>query len=163
MSTNLSSTLATWTNSNIQAGSDTTAILLCGILYYLLKKPSTLARLREEIDTAVNEGRLSKWVTWKESQELVYLDACIKEASRIHPPIGFPLERIVPDPGITINGYYIPNGTRVSMNPWSVHRDKDIFGEDSDEWRPERWLCEEKKKKAMYNTLLTVRRYHPDE
>jgi cytochrome P450 len=87
------------------------------VIYYLLKNPSTLSTLRSEVDAAAREGRISQFVTWKESQTLVYLDACVKEASRLHPPIGFPLERIVPDnnSGLEIDGYSIPPGTRVSM------------------------------------------------
>ncbi|KAB5575480.1 cytochrome P450 [Coniochaeta sp. 2T2.1] len=147
--------LLTWTNSNIQAGGDTTSIMASTCLYHLLKNPSTLATLRREIEEAAKEGRISKGVTWKESQALEYLDACVKEASRLHPPIGFPLERIVPETGLVVDGYAIPPSTRVSMNPWAVHREPGLFGDDPDVWRPERWLCGEKQKKAMYNALLT--------
>jgi cytochrome P450 len=153
----VSSAIPTWTNSNIQAGSDTTSIMMMAVFYYCLKNPSTMTRLCKEIDEAVRDGRLSVWATWKESQQLPYLDACIKEASRIHPPIGFPLERIVPSPGIKVDGIFIPSDTRVSMNPYSVHRSKEMFGEDADCWRPERWLCDDKMRKAMYNSLLTVK------
>jgi len=31
----------------------------------------------------------------------------------------------------------------VTCNPWIVHRDTAIFGEDADDFRPERWLDEE--------------------
>lgn len=85
------------------------------VLYHLLKNPKTLVTLQKEIGSAAREGRISKLVTWKESQRLPYLDACVKEASRLHPPIGFPLERIVPQSGLEVDGYFIPPGTRVSM------------------------------------------------
>ncbi|KAL8996034.1 MAG: hypothetical protein Q9169_004346, partial [Polycauliona sp. 2 TL-2023] len=98
-------TLPTWTNSNIQAGGDTTAIMASVIFYHLLKNPTTLARLRHELDAAATAGRISHFVTWKQSQALPYLDACVKEASRLHPPIGFPLERIVPASGLEVDGY----------------------------------------------------------
>nr|KMM70176.1 pisatin demethylase [Coccidioides posadasii RMSCC 3488] len=147
--------LPTWTNSNIQAGGDTTAIMASVILYYLLKNPSTLDVLQREIDKAAHEGRISEFVTWKESQTLPYLDACVKEASRLHPPIGFPLERIVPESGLQVDGYHIPPGTRVSMNPWAVHREISLYGDDAEIWKPERWMCSEMEKKAMYHSLLT--------
>ncbi|OJJ68595.1 hypothetical protein ASPBRDRAFT_199027 [Aspergillus brasiliensis CBS 101740] len=148
-------TLPTWTNSNIQAGGDTTAIMASVVFYYLLKNPITLSTLQTEIDTAAHEGRISPLVTWKEAQTLPYLDACVKEASRLHPPIGFPLERIVPESGLTVDGHFIPPGTRVSMNPWAVHREVGLYGDDPETWRPERWMCEPEKKKVMYNSLLT--------
>ncbi|KAI1499968.1 cytochrome P450 [Biscogniauxia marginata] len=148
-------TIPTWTNSNIQAGGDTTSIMASVVIYYLLKNPSTLSILRKQIDDAAKEGRISKSVTWKESQTLPYLEACINEASRLHPPIGFPMERIVPDGGLEVDGYAIPPGTRVSMNPWAVHREVWLYGDDPDVWRPERWICDDDLKKTMYNSLLT--------
>ncbi|KAL4783817.1 cytochrome P450 [Aspergillus varians] len=147
--------IMTWANSNIQAGSDTTAILLNALFYHLLKSPASLATLRAEIDNAAEKGHLSEIVTWKETRDLPYLDACVKEAARLHPPISLPLERVVPDSGTEVNGILIPGGTRVAMNPWSVHRDQDAFGEDAETWRPERWLCGDDEAKRLYSSLLT--------
>ncbi|KAI1385750.1 cytochrome P450 [Hypoxylon trugodes] len=147
--------ILTWTNSNIQAGADTTGILASVVIYYLLRNPSSLDTLIREIDDAAEAGRISKLVTWKETQTLPYLEACINEASRLHPPISSPLERIVPESGLEVDGYLIPAGTRVSMNPWAVHREPHLYGDDADIWRPERWLCDEDQKKDMYNALLT--------
>lgn len=130
--------------------------MVSAVFYYLLKNPETLARLQKEIDNATHEHRISEFVSWKESQTLPYLDACVKEALRLHPPIGFPMERIVPESGLEVDGYHIPAGTRVSMNPWAVHREIWLYGDDPDVWRPERWMCSEEKRKTMYNSLLTV-------
>ena len=94
---------------------DTTSILESVIFYHLLKNPSTLATLRAEINSAAKAGRLSKFVTWKESQQLPYLEACINEASRMHPPICFPIERVVGKQGLQIDGHAVPPGTRISM------------------------------------------------
>ncbi|KAL4777218.1 cytochrome P450 [Aspergillus nidulans var. acristatus] len=147
--------IMTWSNSNIQAGSDTTAILLSALFYHLLKNPPSLATLCTEIDAAAKKGGLSSVVTWKETRDLPYLDACVKEAARLHPPISLPLERVIPESGTEIDGFKIPGGTRVAMNPWAVHRDRDVFGPDADNWRPERWLEGEEKAKMLYNSLLT--------
>ena len=113
-------------------------------------------RLLSELDTVVTSDRSSASVSWKESQDLPYLDACIKEASRLHPPIAFPLERTVPAEGATVCGQRLPGGTLVAISTWVVNRDRDIFGEDADEWRPERWLCADEARRKMYSNLLTV-------
>ncbi|KAL4963708.1 cytochrome P450 [Aspergillus stella-maris] len=147
--------VATWVNSNIQAGNDTTAILQSAIFYHLLKNPSSLAKLRLEIDDAFARGRLSEIATWKETRNLPYLDACVKEAARIHPPISLPLERIVSESGAEIAGVYMTGGTTIAMNPWAVHRDTDTFGDDAEIWRPERWLCGKERAKTLYSSLLT--------
>lgn len=106
------------------AGADTTSIVASAVMYYLLKNPFSLAKLRKEIDEAAAEGRISKYVTWRESQKLPYLEACVHEATRLHPPFALPFERVVPANGIEIDGYFIPPGTRVGMvirtlNPFS--------------------------------------------
>lgn len=129
------------------AGSETTAISLSAVFYFLLKNPQALARLRTEIDNAARAGafgdKQTGLVTWHESQRLPYLDACIKEAFRLHPAAGLPLERIVPKGGAEIAGHFVPGGTIVGCSAWLIHMNKSIFGEDADMYRPERWLPDE--------------------
>lgn len=148
--------LMAWTSSNMLAGSDTTAIMLRAIIYFLLKNPASLHKIQSELGTARTEGRLSPIVTWKESRQLPYLDACVKEAGRLHPAVGLTLERVVPRGGATICGEFFREGTIVGMSPWVVHRDRDVFGPDADDWNPDRWLCEKPQRAAMERSLLTV-------
>ena len=148
--------LTAWTTSNVQAGSDTTAILLRAVVHFLLTHPASLAALRAELAAATFAGPI---VTWKESRDqLPYLDACIKEAGRLHSPVGLAMERVVSSPdGVNVCGTHLPQGTAVGINPWVVHRDRRIFGADADEWRPERWLRpKDEQRAAMERSLLTV-------
>jgi len=125
------------------AGSETTAISLAAVFYYLLQNPCCLQLLLEELDSAIFsntlEDRPSGLVTWAESQKLPYLDACIKEAFRLHPAVGLMLERVVPIQGAEICGEHIAGGTIVGCNPWVIHRRTEIFGDDAMAYRPERW------------------------
>lgn len=95
---------------------------------------------------------------WDEVSELPYLDACINEAVRLHPPFCLPFERVVPPGGITIGteSVYLPEGTVVGMNPYVANRHKPTFGEDADEWNPDRWLCRDEQRKKMEQSVLTV-------
>lgn len=138
------------------AGSDTTSILTRSVFYQLLKHPDKLQRLMDELDQAEREGGLSEYVSWKEAQQLPYLDAVIKEAGRLHPPFGLHLERHVPPEGAVICGAPLPGGTIVGINSWAIHRREDTFGKDADEFRPERWLCDEEQRRKMGRALLTV-------
>ncbi|PYH32924.1 cytochrome P450 [Aspergillus neoniger CBS 115656] len=129
-----------YTVSNVNAGSDTTAISLRAILYYTLKNPRVLGKLQEELHSALQAGKITVPVSWKKSQELPYLDAVIKEALRLHPPVGLLLERVVPAEGLPLpNGPFLPAGTVVGVNPWIIHRHA-IFGKEVDRFVPERWL-----------------------
>jgi len=143
------------------AGSETTAISLAAVFYYLLKNPEALKKLQAELDAAAQDGRLRPvaesrcMVSWSESQRLPYLDACVKEAFRVHPAAGLPLERIVPPGGTEIAGRYVPGGTIVGCNAWVLHKRADIFGEDVDAFRPERWVeAEPARRKEMEANLF---------
>lgn len=59
---------------------------------------------------------------------------------RVHPSIGFPLERVIPKEGAVICGTHLPGGTNIGMSAPVVNCDKGIFGEDAEVFRPERWL-----------------------
>lgn len=63
---------------------------------------------------------------------------------RMHPVLGGILERIVPPTGLTLpDGRTIAPGTTVGVNPWVSSRTKEIYGSDTETFRPERWLRNE--------------------
>lgn len=145
--------------SMVFAGSETTAISLSSVFYFLLKHPRVYAKLMAELDEAVTNGavesRPDKTVSWSESQKLPYLDAVIQESFRMHPAAGLILERIVPPQGMDIVGQFIPEGTIVGCNPWVLHRRSEIFGADVDTFRPERWLeASPQQQKEMKATMF---------
>ncbi|KAH6664149.1 putative P450 monooxygenase [Halenospora varia] len=129
--------------SNIAAGSDTTAISLSSVIYHLCRHPDALIKLRKEIDDFAADGTISNPVTFQESQKMPYLQAVIKEALRKHSVVDQPLWHVVPAGGAQMSGRFFPEGTVVGVSPWSLHYNKDIFGPDVKEFRPERWLIAE--------------------
>lgn len=144
---------------NLTAGSDTTATGMHSLIYYLLKHPAAMKKLQAEITETDRAGRLSKIPQYRETnhKEMPYLAACIKETFRIHPAVTISLPRHVPAGGAYICGQFFPAGTRVGISPYVVGRDKQLFGEDSDEFRPERWIeCSREKLIAMENGCLHV-------
>ncbi|KAF4443309.1 putative P450 monooxygenase [Fusarium austroafricanum] len=133
--------LLTHASSNIFAGSDTTAISLRSMFYYLCRNPHSYKKLLEEIDQFDSRGELSDIISFSEANRMPYLQACMKEAMRMHPAVGQLLERVVPDEGFEISpGLHLPPGTIVGMNPWVSARDIAVYGEDADTFRPERWI-----------------------
>lgn len=127
-------------DSNRFAGSDTTGIAFRATFYYLMKTPSAYEKLLAEIDEAANKGELTFPCKYSDAIKLPYLSACIKEAFRIHPSVALTMGRVAPAEGLELCGKYIPAGYRVGMNGAVIHLDKTIFGEDADQFRPDRWL-----------------------
>lgn len=103
--------------ANMIAGSDTTAISLSAVLYYLLKNPWCMRALQAEVDTCTAEGRLSAFPKFTEAQQMPYLQAVIKETLRLHPATGLPLERVAPEGGATICGRFFPEGASLASRP----------------------------------------------
>ncbi|KAF9697824.1 hypothetical protein EKO04_003958 [Ascochyta lentis] len=97
----------------IVAGSDTTAAVLSGTTYLLLKSPATLARLTAEIRSQFSSDME---ITIAAASKLTYLSACINEALRCYPPIPMGLTRRVPPGGSIIAGNLIPE--KASLMKW---------------------------------------------
>ncbi|KAK7730687.1 hypothetical protein SLS57_001518 [Botryosphaeria dothidea] len=135
--------------TNIGAGSDTTSIALSGTMWGLVNNPDAYAKLRAEVDEKRAKGEISNPVTFAESQGMPYLQAVIREGLRIHPSTGLPLERVVPKGGAQIAGTFFPEGTKVGINSWTAHANREVFGDDADQFRPERWLADKETVQRM--------------
>ncbi|KAI9154863.1 Cytochrome P450 monooxygenase apf7 [Paramyrothecium foliicola] len=124
----------------IIAGSDTTAISLSGIFFYLTGDPARCQKLANEIRTTFESAE--EIVQGPKLQSCKYLKACIDEGMRLTPsgPSEFPRE-VLPG-GITISDKYYPAGTIVGVSPWCNSRNQGVFG-DAHRFRPERWIVDE--------------------
>ncbi|KAL4819893.1 cytochrome P450 [Aspergillus spinulosporus] len=156
------SDMATWTVADvvtevwavIWAGSDTTATALTSIFYHLHRNPYKLARLRQEIDAAFEDGQLRFPVRFNDARKLPYLHAVILESMRVHPSLGIGLPRESPAGGANIGGTFIPGGVEVIVNPAAVHFDERCFGASAKEWVPERWLADTEATRRMERSML---------
>lgn len=129
---------------NMIAGADTTGITLNAALYFSLKHPQVWERLRSEIPSESSNSTPAV-VSYKDTRGYLYLNAIVREALRCHPAVAMLLERYVPEGGLDLpNGLHVPTGCVVGMNPYVVARNKSVWGEDADVFRPERWLRNEK-------------------
>jgi cytochrome P450 len=87
------------------AGTETTATLASGLIYYLLMNLDKMRTLQDEIRGTFEAcedmtiGRLA---------QLKYLNACIEEGLRMYPPVPIGLPRLTPPGGTAICGEWIP-------------------------------------------------------
>lgn len=109
--------------------------------------------LLAELDNA----NLPSPIPWDIAHKLPYLDACIKEALRMTPAIGIPLERVAPEEGVELCGQFFAHGTVLGVNAWVAHSDKEVYGADAAVWRPGRWVeASSEKRKEMDRGLFAV-------
>ncbi|KAJ5111054.1 hypothetical protein N7532_001589 [Penicillium argentinense] len=120
----------------IIAGSETTATLLSGVTYLLLKNPRVLAKLQEEVRGAFkSEAQIS----FESCNRLEYCLAVLTEALRVYPPVGVGLPRIVDPQGDVIAGEWVPGGTIVSVPHLAAYHSPKNFT-DAEQFVPERHL-----------------------
>ncbi|KAK1511383.1 averantin oxidoreductase [Colletotrichum abscissum] len=123
----------------IGAGSETTATLLSGLVWLLLKHPRVYDKLATEIRTMFERP---EDITMISVNECRYLLACIEETLRIYPPSPQPHPRIIPPGGATVDNEFLPEGTFVSI-PIYAASNSPMNWTNPEEFAPERWIGED--------------------
>ena len=146
--------IATELHDHLAAGHETSGITLTYLFLELSRSPSLQAALRTELWT------LSPALKYPSKQprpdipnpravdNLPLLHACLMETLRIHAAIPGPQPRVTPFPPVSLAGSPpLPPGVRVSAQPYSLHRNSDVFP-DPEVWKPARWLDSNEEQKA---------------
>lgn len=123
-------------NMLVVAGLDSTATILTAILYYLTQNPDSYDKLAHEIRTAFQNDQE---ITIASVSRLKYLKAVIDETMRLHPSVPVGLPRLVPKGGRFIDGYWVPEGTWVSVAQYAAYRSPRYFVKP-DQFIPDRWV-----------------------
>ncbi len=116
----------------IVGGSDTTANTLTYLVWSVSRHPGVKAKLMKELNSLADD------YTDQQVQKLPYLNQVIKETLRLYPAVPAGLPRVVPPSGASLGGYWVPGGSTVSAQAYSLHRDPVVFPEP-ERFIPERW------------------------
>ncbi|KAL8688711.1 MAG: hypothetical protein Q9218_005445 [Villophora microphyllina] len=122
---------------------DATAVALTNIFFHLSRHPIVYAALRREI---LALGPYATW-TFERLKACKYLQAVMNETFCLNPSIG-QMNRIALRDTILPTGggrdgaspVFIKKGTALIMSFYALHRLPELWGQDADVWRPERWL-----------------------
>ncbi|KAH8102315.1 cytochrome P450 [Cristinia sonorae] len=129
----------------IVAGHETTATAVTWCLFSLSQDAKMQQKLREELLNASDTPNM------EELSALPYLDMVVKETLRIHPPVSQTIRVAAKADRIPVSVPYkdkngvekdfieMAAGDLVSIPILALHRDKQIWGEDALEFKPERW------------------------
>ena len=120
---------------------------LRNVMFFLLKNPKCLSRLREELGEVLDEDEIV--APYAKVKHLPYLRPCIDESPRMLPPVIFGFPRRTPAEGTAILNDYIAGDTSVSMSAYMVYHQQSVF-KDHDSYKLERWLGEEGKSLQPY-------------
>lgn len=113
----------------------------------------TLAKIRQEVQQALETSRrdassssattptlpLPVDPTLFTPASMPYTLAIFNESLRLYPPIPFEIKQTM-SPTTLPDGTFLPQGSVVVWCPWAMNRSRLTWGDDADEFRPERWL-----------------------
>ena len=123
------------------AGRDSTAGLLSNTWHTIARRPDIWAKLRAEVDALNGEAP-----TYAHIKDMKYLRWVLNECLRLMPIVPANGRVAVRDTVIPVGGgadgkapVFLPKGSVVVYHSWTFHKRKDLYGEDADEFRPERW------------------------
>ncbi|MCJ1398937.1 hypothetical protein MMC11_002138 [Xylographa trunciseda] len=123
------------------AGRDTTASLLSDLWFELARRPDIWAKLRVEVDDLGGQKP-----TYTQIKDMKYLRFVLNECLRLHPVVPANFRVAFEDTTLPVGGgpdgkspIFVPKGTAVAWSLYTMHRRKDYYGEDADEFKPERW------------------------
>ncbi|XP_065851419.1 cytochrome P450 714A1-like [Euphorbia lathyris] len=115
------------------AGHDTTAISASWCLMLLALHPQWQTRIRQEISLLSDHGSLDA----NSLSNLKTVSMVIQEALRLFPPAGFVVREALED--VEIGNIKIPKGVCTWTLISTLHRDPSIWGEDANEFKPQRF------------------------
>lgn len=123
------------------AGRDTTASLMSSTMFVLSRRPDIWAKLQAEVATLNG-----KPPTFDQIKDLKYLRNILHEALRLYPVVPINAKFANKDTWLPKGGgadgqspIFVQKGQMVIWVLYSMHRRKDFWGQDAEEFRPERW------------------------
>jgi cytochrome P450 len=127
------------------AGRDTTASLLSWLWVELALNPTVYAKLREEVLSTFPESP-DQILSFAQLKSCKYLQYTINETLRLHPPVPVNSRQASRDTTLPHGGgrdgnapLAIRKGQLVAYDVYPMQRRKDIWGDDANEFNPERW------------------------
>ncbi|OCH92181.1 cytochrome P450 monooxygenase pc-2 [Obba rivulosa] len=140
----------------LMAARDTTSSTLTIAVYFLCMYPEVFRRLREEIISTVGTSRRP---TSEDFRNMRYLRAVLNETMRLYPPVPFNMryttcDTLLRNPDATGRPFFAPAGTAMIYGPFVMHRRKEYWGPDAEEFDPDRFLDERLDKYLTVNPSI---------
>lgn len=131
--------------SFIIAGKDTTASTLSWFFYMMCKHPHIQEKVVEEVRVSakINEHssiqEIAESITEEALDKMQFLHAALSETLRLYPAVPADGKMCFADDTFP-DGFSVKKGNLVSYVPYSMGRMKSLWGEDAEDFRPERWI-----------------------
>lgn len=133
----------------VAAGYETTALQTAFTLLLLAIHKDVQEKVYQEILEAFPNDEME--INREKLESLNYLEVVIKESMRLLPPVPIIGRETIED--FELNELIVPKGVTLLINFFNLHRRKDIWGPDAENFNPERFLPENDKKRHSHSFL----------
>ncbi|QRV78295.1 cytochrome P450 family protein [Ceratobasidium sp. AG-Ba] len=115
--------------------------------------PDVMAKLRKEVLVHVGS---TNYPTPDNIKDMKYLRAVINETLRLFPAVPMNERTAIKSTTFKSGGktFYVPKGANATYSVLLMHRRKDLWGPDAEEFDPDRWLDERLKKYVTPNPFI---------
>uniref|UniRef100_A0A5B7BCU9 Cytochrome P450 704C1-like n=1 Tax=Davidia involucrata TaxID=16924 RepID=A0A5B7BCU9_DAVIN len=132
----------------IIAGKDTTATTLSWFIYMLCKHPAIQEKVAQEIKEATGMKEIKNIAEFAACsmseaalEKMQYLHAALTETLRLYPAVPVDAKICFSDDTLP-DGFSVRKGDMVAYQPYAMGRMRFIWGDNAEDFRPERWLDE---------------------
>ncbi|XP_004309257.1 PREDICTED: cytochrome P450 704C1-like [Fragaria vesca subsp. vesca] len=131
----------------IIAGKDTVATALSWLFYMICKYPRIQEKIAQEVREATNlkdnssVDDFAASLTEEVLDKMQYLHAALTETLRLYPAVPVTAKVCFSD-DTWPDGFSVKKGDMIAYQPYAMGRMKFLWGDDAEEFRPERWLDE---------------------
>lgn len=129
------------------AGRDTTSSTLGWTMYLLAHNRAIFQELRHIVLEKFGSYESPKNLDFASIKSCAYLQHVLNESLRLYPPVPANARTAVKDTTLPVGGgpdkkspIFVRKGTSVAYFVGAMHRRKDLWGADADEFRPDRWI-----------------------
>ena len=129
------------------AGRDTTASLLGWVFYLLARHPMVWEKLRSVVINEFGTYNDQTEISFSKMKNCQYLQHTLNETLRLFPIVPMNIRTATKDTTLPVGGgadgkspIFVKKGQMVEYSVYVMQRRKDLWGEDADDFKPERWL-----------------------
>ncbi|KAJ9553387.1 hypothetical protein OSB04_017432 [Centaurea solstitialis] len=116
------------------AGTNTTTSSVMWAMTELVRHKEIMSKIAEELKKEIDTDKISD----SQLSKLPYLQATIKEAMRLHPPVPLLLPHMAAE-NCEVMNYTIPKNSKIFVNLWAMGRDPKVW-DDPLSFKPERFI-----------------------
>lgn len=140
-------------NTVMMAGADTTSLTIATTLLMLSIYPEHQEKMVQEFQSILGKDADGSNVTRDDVEKMEYTEMCLKETLRLFPMVAMVVRQTTANVQLKTIDLELPPNTPIVIGVYPIHHRKEYWGENVEDFVPERFTPENEKKMHPYQYL----------